>query len=593
MKLAKRLQTIPLAALLTAGAVGGLAPATSAQCGCWEVQLTTDGSQPQGRHEAAYVEFGGQFYLMGGRGFRPVERFDPVTETWTNLGFPPIKMHHFQPVVWGNQIWVLGAFEGDFPNETPIADIWIYDPGLNTWTQGPAIPPARNRGSAAAVVYQDDIYLVGGNTLGHNGGYVPWLDRYDPALNTWTALPNAPHARDHFTTAVIGNKLIAAGGRQTTQPNPFVGTIGPADIFDLTAGTWTTAPEPIPTQRAGTMTVARGEHLIVIGGESTVEAHDEVEALDVGTLEWVDLPKLIQGRHSGGAVILGDTAYVATGAGAPGGNPELKSQEKIVLTGVLGTSTSNLVTNGDLDAGLSGWSSNGTVNLAATEGGIAVPSIEVQSGSATNLSAAAQRETYTLRGLYQKLGGGSAEARIEFLDAGFGVIGQVVEPLAAASEWTSFSVDGTSPHGTTQMRVVLAASGAATLRADDVVLIDKPAEINVFGNPANPLALLKSTNGPVIGQTWDPRIDHTSFAPGGTIDLLGVSVVLLNLPTIDGTIMIPPVGPAFFIQFPGVPFSLPIPNDASLIGIKLYAQGATIDFINLPLTNALEVTIQS
>ncbi|QDU66100.1 Kelch repeat-containing protein [Engelhardtia mirabilis] len=592
MKLVQRLQNVLPTALLTVTAVLGSAAVSAAQCGCWEIQDSTDGSNLTGRHEAAYVEFGGQLYLMGGRGFRPVERFDPVTETWTNLGFPPLKMHHFQPVVWGDRIWVLGAFEGDFPNETPIPNIWIYDPVLNTWAQGPAMPVARNRGSSAAAVYHDQIYLVGGNTMGHNGGYVPWLDRYDPALNTWTVLPNAPHARDHFTTAVIGNKLIAAAGRQTTQPNPFVGTVGPADIFDLTAGTWSTAPEPIPTQRAGTMTVARGEHLIVVGGESTVEAHDEVEALDVGTLEWVDLPKLLIGRHSGGAVILGDTVYAASGAGAPGGNPELKSQEKFVVTGSLGTSASNLVTNGDLDAGLGGWTSNGTVALAAM-GGIAAPSIEIQSGSASNLATAVARETYTLRGLFQRSGAGSAEARLEFLDAGSGLLGQASLPLAVAGDWTSFTLVGTSPLGTTQMRAVFSATGAATLRVDDVVLMDKPAELNLFGNPANPLALLGSTNGPAIGQTWDPRIDHTSFAPAGTIDILGVSAVLLNLPSIDGTIMVPPVGPAFFVQFPGVPFAVQIPNDPVLIGIKLFAQGATIDFINLPLTNALEVTIQS
>ena len=201
----------------------------SAQC-CWEFEVPSDASLPTARHEAAYVEFDGQFYLMGGRNNRPVDRYDPVTQTWTDLGLPPLKMHHFQPVVHDGLIWSICAFQGNFPNETAIPNIWTYDPSTNTWTIGAAIPPARNRGAAGVVVYDDMIYVVGGNTIGHNGGFVPWLDRYDPATNTWTALPDAPNARDHFTAAVVGNKLVAAGGRRTDLPNAQDKTVAAVDF---------------------------------------------------------------------------------------------------------------------------------------------------------------------------------------------------------------------------------------------------------------------------------------------------------------------------------------------------------------------------
>jgi len=44
------------------------------------------------------------------------------------------------------------------------------------------------RGAAGAVVYKDKIYLVGGNTDGHSGGFVGWLDEYDPATGDWRAI---------------------------------------------------------------------------------------------------------------------------------------------------------------------------------------------------------------------------------------------------------------------------------------------------------------------------------------------------------------------------------------------------------------------
>ncbi|MEM9778236.1 MAG: galactose oxidase-like domain-containing protein, partial [Chloroflexota bacterium] len=51
----------------------------------WEPVTTTDNSQPTERHESAYVEKDGKFYLMGGRGSRPIEMFDPISKTWLNL----------------------------------------------------------------------------------------------------------------------------------------------------------------------------------------------------------------------------------------------------------------------------------------------------------------------------------------------------------------------------------------------------------------------------------------------------------------------------------------------------------------------------
>jgi len=225
-----------------------LAPAAPAQ---WVLETSSDGSEPTARHEAGGVAYDGQLYLMGGRGPRPVERYDPLSDTWTDLGQPPLQLHHFQPVVHDGLVWVLCAFVGGYPFETPVPHIWTWDPATNTWAQGPLIPPARNRGSAGVVVHDGMFYVVGGNTLGHAGGYVPWLDRYDPATNTWTALPDAPHARDHFFAARVGHELVAAGGRRTELPNPFLNTEPAVDVYDLTAGSWRNAPLPIPTERAG------------------------------------------------------------------------------------------------------------------------------------------------------------------------------------------------------------------------------------------------------------------------------------------------------------------------------------------------------
>jgi len=193
------------------------------------------------------------------------------------------------------------------------------------------IPNARLRGSMGAAVYQGRIYLFGGNRAGHSGQAVKWLDVYNPRNNQWKTLPDAPHARDHAPVAIAEGKLIVAGGRHSRQPNVFANTQAATDVFNLASGRWERSARNIPTPRAGTMTVAHGHEVIVIGGESTStrQGHRNVEALNVRTGIWRKLQPLIQGRHGGGAGVLGNLIHVVSGNATRGGGNELISHETL------------------------------------------------------------------------------------------------------------------------------------------------------------------------------------------------------------------------------------------------------------------------
>ena len=67
------------------------------------------------------------------------------------------------------------------------AQVYIYDPATNTFTQGAPMP--RPRGAGGVAVHQGKIYYAGGLSAGSAGS---WFDVYDPATNTWTQLPNMP-----------------------------------------------------------------------------------------------------------------------------------------------------------------------------------------------------------------------------------------------------------------------------------------------------------------------------------------------------------------------------------------------------------------
>ena len=437
----------------------------------WSLMASSNGSAPAQRHEAAAVTVGGKFYLMGGRGLQPTQEYDPVDRTWTTVSFPPFQLHHFQPVVVDGLVYVVGAFSGNYPNEVNVGQVYTWNPETNVWAAVTIVPVSRRRGSAGTVVYDGMIYLVGGNNQGHNGGARPWFDCFDPATNTWTVLPDAPRARDHFLASVVGNRLVLAGGRTTTQPNPFVGTIPEVDVYDFTSGVWKTLDADIPTERAGTMNVSIGRHVVVIGGESNsmLPAHGEVEALDVYAEQWRTLPSLVTPRHSGGIGVLNGCTIVASGAGNQGGTPELPTAEMLAASDVLASEPLNLIVNSGFREGLTGWSTTGSATLDAAAG-IEAPSLRLVAGSASRTAPAMAGQAYACRALYTLSAGGTANLRVEYLNGSGSVIGQAQVALVQSAAWRTAELLFTAPSGTTSVRPVASVAGSATLLLDDVTI---------------------------------------------------------------------------------------------------------------------------
>lgn len=120
------------------------------------------------------------------------------------------------------------------------------------------------------------------------------------------------------------------------------------------------------------------------------------------------------------------------------------------------------------------------------------------------------------------------------------------------------------------------------------------SELVRAGTPPNALALLAGqSSGPVLGASWDPRVDHTSFAPNALIDLLALGAVPANLPASFGTLLLDPLAPLSWFSRPaGVAFSLPVPNDCAFAGLALSAQAVAVEANGaFALTNALDLVV--
>jgi hypothetical protein len=171
---------------------------------------------------------------------------------------------------------------------------------------------------------------------------------------------------------------------------------------------------------------------------------------------------------------------------------------------------------------------------------------------------------------------------------------------------TSFSM--ISPKITEQNGTTIRAPGGAQVESPGVKVgpssavvteICSPSiavlEVPRGGVPPNPAALLPGvTSGPIIGSTWDPVIDHTTFVSDSILDILGLAFAPMNIPLPGlGTLLCDPSG--LIIQFvapaPGLPFSVSFPDDCSLVGYSLCSQGVSLNGVVISLTNALDITI--
>ena len=160
------------------------------------------------------------------------------------------------------------------------------------------------------------------------------FDEYDPATNTWKVLPDAPHIRDHSMAVVVGDKLYAIGGRNTSYRDPaniipfFRQVMLDVDCYDFKTRSWSTLAAKLPMGTSGGTAVNLDDRIYYIGGERATETTQNGPQKDVYYLdpaasgEWIKVSDLNLARNGVGGTVLNHRIYIAGGSGGgPGGPP--------------------------------------------------------------------------------------------------------------------------------------------------------------------------------------------------------------------------------------------------------------------------------
>lgn len=171
---------------------------------------------------------GGKIYALGGSPavgtsaasdvavYTPgdIARWDVVASMLAPRAFPAA-------VATGGALYAIGGY-----GNTGIATATIerYDPALNTWTF--RAPMSSPRYGVVAGVANGVIYAAGG--LDGSGAPVATLEAYNPVTDTWTTKAPMPAARGFVAGGVIDGILYVVGGTDGTSWSPTVQAYDPA-----------------------------------------------------------------------------------------------------------------------------------------------------------------------------------------------------------------------------------------------------------------------------------------------------------------------------------------------------------------------------
>jgi N-acetylneuraminic acid mutarotase len=197
------------------------------------------------------------------------------TETgqWRERARLPIATHHPNLIAIGDRIWSIGGFNArEGGGWTMSRTVRTYDPERDRWESGPDMPYPFAETTMGVI--NGRLHVVTGRrpSAARNRDWTDHADTnahivLDPATGNWTGAAPAPTARNSAAAVVLNDRLHVIGGRTVSGGNTLV-----HEIFDASANRWTKlAPLPVPSEgphgAGGLASAVIGEAIYVFGGE--------------------------------------------------------------------------------------------------------------------------------------------------------------------------------------------------------------------------------------------------------------------------------------------------------------------------------------
>lgn len=206
---------------------GGLytPPSNSVDLGSWTALPASSVVGVRANHTAVWT--GSKMIVWGGsdaqgNSLGTGAAYDPVSGAWSpisSINAPSPRSNH--TAVWsGTVMIVFGGLNGQL--STPyLNDGGVYDPAADSWTALPASGAPDPRANHAAVWTGSEMLVFSGMGM---SGDVLTAGAFNPATNAWRTLPPAPGGATSLAGVWSGESLLAfgLGGLDTLNPAPAV-----------------------------------------------------------------------------------------------------------------------------------------------------------------------------------------------------------------------------------------------------------------------------------------------------------------------------------------------------------------------------------
>ena len=265
---------------------------------------------PSPRQYAAATAVGGTIWLLGGLEAETSSTgtftYDPTVDSWSSGPALPLPLHHVAAVTYKDEPVVIGGWVPEGSNLTAKTSGDVYALRNGSWVELPKLN--HPRAAAGAAVVGDKIVVVGGQG---DGELVAEAEVFDG--KRWKDAAEIPTPREHLGAASDGRYVYAAGGRELGADK----NVGALERYDPSSDSWKRLPD-MPTVTGSVAAAVAGGQLVTVGGESTTGASDVVQGFDLRARKWSKLSSLPAPSHGVTLAVNRNSLYALGGAGSAG-----------------------------------------------------------------------------------------------------------------------------------------------------------------------------------------------------------------------------------------------------------------------------------
>lgn len=230
------------------------------------------------------------------------------TQQWNYKTPMPSARKSMAVAVYQDRIWVMGGNGGRVMGPSYSSLVEVYDPVTDTWdTSIPDLTYPRAEGVAQNL--NDQIFIFGGL---NGNGLVKAVEKYDPVSGNWQVVSEIPTPRRGLTSVIKDSVIWLMGG--SNLQNNFYNFV---EIYNPRSNSWDTLAAIFNTPRSDAMSASNVWGVFMFGGNFFGPVN-LIERFNPQTQQWNIIGVMLYHCLAAGYTARGDSVWIIGGMGVNG-----------------------------------------------------------------------------------------------------------------------------------------------------------------------------------------------------------------------------------------------------------------------------------